>query len=204
MIAAKARHVWLMVRLNSKDRDAVYRVEARQLFEGQEEVGRLIWRFDPRARERRETPSRASLSPRIAAALRPRANPPGTPTAFTPDRLHRIARPPSRPGSACSAPDAGADPRIVRGVELELSDRVVLKGSTPRETQARRLRSPPPPAGWLQCRRPRPPSRPPAQRVVGVQALALAEAGLVVMAEKIGILLQGIAVNVQTSTSGRS
>lgn len=54
-MAAQARHAMrLKVRLHSKDRDAVYRIEARQLFEGNEEVGRLTWLFDPRAKKRRE------------------------------------------------------------------------------------------------------------------------------------------------------
>ena len=53
MMAARARHeMRLLIRLNSKDRKAVYRVEARQLFEGKEEVGRLVWLFDPQAGER--------------------------------------------------------------------------------------------------------------------------------------------------------
>lgn len=53
VVAAKARYeMRLLVRMNSKDYDTRYRVEARQLFNGKEEVGRLTWLFDPRANDR--------------------------------------------------------------------------------------------------------------------------------------------------------
>lgn len=54
LMAQGARYdMRLLARVNSKDRDAVFQVEARQLFEGKEEVGRLTWHFDPCAKARR-------------------------------------------------------------------------------------------------------------------------------------------------------
>ena len=55
LVPAKARYpMRFRVRLNSKDDRAVFPIDVRQLFEGKEEVGRLSWRFDPRARERQK------------------------------------------------------------------------------------------------------------------------------------------------------
>lgn len=49
LMPAKARHqMRFKVKLNEKVRQAVYRIEARQLFEGREEVGRLSWLFHPK------------------------------------------------------------------------------------------------------------------------------------------------------------
>ncbi|MDJ0944484.1 MAG: S8 family peptidase [Kiloniellales bacterium] len=55
LMPARARYqMSFRVRLNSKDEDTVYPIDVRQLFEGKEEVGRLSWRFDPRAKQRRK------------------------------------------------------------------------------------------------------------------------------------------------------
>jgi hypothetical protein len=54
-IPAKARHeMKLLVRTNSTDKNTIFRIEARQLYEGKEEVGRVAWFLDPRAGERLE------------------------------------------------------------------------------------------------------------------------------------------------------
>ena len=55
LMGAKERHeMRFLVRLNSKDPDAVYRIDLRQTLDGKEEVGRLAWHFDPHAGERRK------------------------------------------------------------------------------------------------------------------------------------------------------
>jgi hypothetical protein len=55
LVPAKARYeMRFLVTLNSADRDAVFALDARQLYEGKQEVGRLSWRFDTHAKERRE------------------------------------------------------------------------------------------------------------------------------------------------------
>lgn len=53
MIGAAARYDMLFrVRSNSEDRRTAFPIVARQLYRGEEEVGRLTWRLDPQVRQR--------------------------------------------------------------------------------------------------------------------------------------------------------
>ena len=104
LMGAKERHeMRFQVRLNSKDPDAVYRIDLRAdpRRQGRGRPPRLALR--PACRRAAETPSRASLSPRIAAALRPpRTLPAPRPRSPRSPRPH--SRPPSRRASAARAP----------------------------------------------------------------------------------------------------
>lgn len=55
LLEAKTRYkMRFLVRLNSKGDEGKHSIVARQLYKGEEEVGRLTWEFDPRRRKERE------------------------------------------------------------------------------------------------------------------------------------------------------
>jgi hypothetical protein len=59
LIPAKARYAMrFRVRFEKARSKGLYRIEARQLLDGKEEVGRLAWQFDPNLRARRERQAR--------------------------------------------------------------------------------------------------------------------------------------------------
>lgn len=65
LMPAKARYAMrFRVRFKSAGLQGLHRIEARQLFEGKEEVGRLAWLFDPYVRARRERQAKAEAGRR--------------------------------------------------------------------------------------------------------------------------------------------